>query len=94
MQEQALGHIGKGRFKAQVLRLQIRFPGSELLSVFLYDSFEIAIDRIDLLGHQRHRPIGPPPGAIEVVVGTADKIDEPIDVDLAGGVGRLGESAG
>jgi hypothetical protein len=73
------------------LRPQVGVPGFQQLRAFGHETFEIAIDRIDLLDHQRHRPIGTPPVTIEFFVSEADKLGEPAGIHRTRRIGRLGD---
>jgi hypothetical protein len=56
--------------------------------------FEIAIDRIDLLDHQRHRSVRAPTIAIKLVVCTANQRYELAHINRAAGVGRFSDLLG
>ena len=74
--------------------MQLLFPGPQFLCALGHQPFEIAIDLADLLDHQRHRPVGAPPVAIKLVIGVADEVSEPLDVDSTGRVRGLGKLVG
>ena len=88
--DEALRHVGDRRIEAQVLRLKIGFALSQLPRPLDHDLLELAVDRVDLLDHQRDRPVGPTPVAIDLVIGIFDQRNELIDVDFAGQRARFG----
>ena len=74
--------------------MQVGFSCPQFGRAFGDKLFKIAIDRIDLFDHQRHRSFRASSIAIKLVVGTADEHRKLIHVDRARGVGRLGDLLG
>ena len=92
--DEPLRHVRNRRIEAHVLRMEVGLAGAQLLGALGDQPLEVALDRADLLDHQRHRALGPAAVAVEFLVGAADETDEAIEVDRAGLRLRLGDLLG
>jgi hypothetical protein len=82
--QEGLRHVVDGRVEAHVLRLQLRFPLAQFARALLHQVLELPIEPVELLHHQHHGAIGPPPIAFGTFVGRADELAQPAEVNLAG----------
>ena len=88
---EALRHVGKRRVEANVLRFELRFPLPQFLGARDDGRFEVTLNPVDLLDHQRDRAIGAPPVAVGLVVGSTDEAVQFFKIDSTGVVERLAD---
>ena len=82
--QEGLRHVVDGGVEAHVLGLQLRFPFAQFARAILHQALELPIELVELLHHQHHGTIGLPPVAFGLLVGRADELAQPAEVDLAG----------
>ena len=78
----------------QILGAQLILALAQRGGSLLDQALETAIELIELADHQRDRSVGPPAVMIGLLVGAGDQCAERIEIDLAGGLSRLGKLSG
>ena len=91
---QALGHVGDGRRKAHVLRLQLGLALAQLLGTLDHRALEVALNGVDLLDHEGHGPVGASPVAVDIRVGVGDESEQLLQIDRSGFIGCFGDLPG
>jgi hypothetical protein len=91
---QALAHVGDGGLEAHVLRLQLGLALVQLLGTLDHRPFEVALNGVDLLDHERHGPVGASPVAVDIPVGIGDEGKQLLQINRSGSIGGLGDLPG
>ena len=72
--QQRLRHVVDGGLEAQVLRLELRLALAQRRGAHLDQLFEPAVERVELLDHQRDRAVGAAAVAVGLLVGRGDEL--------------------
>lgn len=92
--QERLRHVVDGGLEPQVLRLELGLALAQRLGANLEQPLQPAVERVELLDHQRDRTVGAAAVAVRLLVGRAGELAQFVEIDLARGAGRLGKLSG